>query len=231
MNAHAPIQEGTEAATEFLGLRHNYLFSEDPAAPLCFFVHGRAGTMRVMWTFRRALPSRVNVIAVQAPYEDPIGGYSWWLGMDAETLRERASAAASKLTRFVQESPRRYDLTPAGILAYGFSQGAAVLSVISQEEPKLLTGVALLAGFVIEREPVNGEYRPKIFMAHGSDDKVVSLESAQRGCDFLKGQGYEVEFHQDPVGHKVGASGVRQLTAWSARLVGLPHEDLPDRER
>lgn len=203
-------------AEETLGLKHKIRLG-DPTAPMIFLVHGRAGNFDVMWTFRRAIPDHYTVIAPQAPLPDPIGGFSWWQ-VGSKGVREEgtAQAAAERLRLFLEKSIPYYGLTPSAILAAGFSQGAALLSVMLQRSDNPFEGVALLAGFVLrDNQAVRGD-TSSVLILHGTKDDVVPIEMARLGESHLVELGYAVEFVEDPVGHKIGAGSVRALTRWIA---------------
>lgn len=179
-----------------------------PDAPLLFLVHGRAGNKDVMWTFSRSVPEDWGIIAPQAPLNDPIGGFSWWL-IDSLTRAEDIEHAAKTLRDFIlQHSNPNH---PRALIAAGFSQGAGLLSLLLQREPQLFKGVALLAGFVLKAPSVASAERARIFVGHGTLDKTVSIETALQGAERLRSQGFSVEFHQDPVGHKIGSATMRSL--------------------
>lgn len=216
----------TEASTEQVaqtGLSYSYELSEDRSAPLLVMVHGRAGNLRVMWPFRRSAPPQCNVMAVQAPYPDPIGGFSWWLLQPGkERYYEEAGHAAAALRSWLERAIAYHQLTPTRTVAFGFSQGAGTLSVLLQEHPQLFDGVALLAGFVIQRAP---ESHPlpaiRILIAHGSNDETVPISVAHQGAEYLRARGASVELVEDPVGHKVGSSGMRRLREWTGSLLNV----------
>jgi len=89
MNDTAPRQLESSCA----GIGFRAMLRPDPAAPLVYLVHGRAGDRRVMWPFQRIAPERASVVALEAPSADPRGGFSWWL-VDDVAGRDRAIAAA-----------------------------------------------------------------------------------------------------------------------------------------
>lgn len=213
-------ERAQSSAENILGLAHKIELSGDPNAPLVFLVHGRAGNFDVMWTFKRCAPPGANIIAPQAFLNDPIGGYSWWevnplvSGLDEAAV----DAAALKLRVFIEKSIDHYKLSPSKIFAMGFSQGAGLLSIVLQREPRFLTGVAILAGFVVKQPEISLKPSTRVFIGHGAEDEVVPLEKAKRGFEFLKSRGFETVLVEDPVGHKVGSAAVRELKSWMSAV-------------
>jgi predicted esterase len=214
----ADIIVADEAAVRATGLKHKVRI-QDPQAPLVFLIHGRAGSLDVMWAFRRCIPDHFSVIAPQAPLVDPLGGWSWWEVKEGH--REELTSAVSALgllREFMLRSIAFYNLTPPKRLAFGFSQGAGLLSLMLQRPENQFDGVAMLAGFVM-RDPQPVKVRDtKILMVHGQRDETVPLDLAKKGQEHLKSIGYTVDFADDPVGHKIGPNGVRTLREWVLRV-------------
>lgn len=175
-----------------------------------------------MWPFKRCVPDNANIITVQAPHADPIGGFSWW-NIDSAHVREEVELALSQLNTFIAHAIEHYRISNAARIAFGFSQGAGLLSLVAQRQPKRLSAIALLAGFVIESEqvlvPAKEGKLPAIFIAHGSEDQTVTIEKAREGCALLKSRGFEVHMVEDKVTHKIGTQGMRELQAWVASQI------------
>ena len=166
-----------------------------------------------MWTFRRCLPEHANIIAVEAPLPDPIGGFSWW-PIEHSEWESGAMLAYQTLARFLENVCAYYNLTPSKRLALGFSQGGGLLSLLVQRLPHTVDAVAFLASFVIRDSALAAPPLPALYFAHGEEDLTVPIDKAREGAQFLEGKGFTVEFASDPVGHKVGAGGMRQLKAF-----------------
>lgn len=189
-----------------------------PDSPLVFFVHGRAGSLTVMSTFTRAVPESWHVVFVEAPVSDPIGGFSWWDINNPEGKAEQRLRSLALLTAFINGYATAHQLSPSRTVAFGFSQGAAMLSILMQQQPQTFSAVALLSGFVIQQEQIPPGPYPAIFVAHGMDDQVITIEHALEGVQFLEEHGFKVTIQTEAVGHKVGIQGMRALREWVGRL-------------
>lgn len=210
-------QNSDPLAEEHLGLIHRYTLCADLTAPCVFLVHGRAGNVQVMWTFRRTLPEQVHVFSMQAPIVDPIGGFSWWDKSVGADYKGQTKTSLTLLEKFIRSAPAYYGITPSQSAALGFSQGAAMLSLIIQHDPALFSAVGLLSGLVIQHDTASHLQLPAIFIAHGTLDQTVPFDRAEAGVEFLRSRGADVTFHQEEVGHKVGSSGMRALREWLAK--------------
>jgi predicted esterase len=80
-------------------------------------------------------------------------------------------------------------------------------------------GIGVLAGFVVlpneTRELVR---KPKVFIAHGSEDDVIPVDRVRHGVEALRSLSIEVEYIEEPVKHKIGIQGTRALGNWLAAL-------------
>ncbi len=207
----------------FLGLKHAYALHAEKYAPLILLVHGRAGNMNVMLTFRRITPeTQCSFVSVEAPESDSLGGFSWWQVDNGKLLRDNAIPASLRLISFIKKFIALHALKPSCIIALGFSQGGAVLSVAAQQEPQLLKGVGLLASFVVKLEEtaLNQMQAPAFFIAHGTLDETVPLARAEEGAEWLRMRGFKVQLVLDEVGHKVGTTAMRGLKTWLINLIG-----------
>lgn len=173
-----------------------------------------------MLPFRRCLPEECNLLTLQAPHPDRLGGFSWW---DIETadVQQQINLAFTQINSFITHALEHYRFINPTRLAFGFSQGAGLLSLLAQREPSRLSAIALLAGFVINAgtPPPAASKLPAIFMAHGTQDPTVSIDQARAGSSLLISLGYNVQMVEDAVAHKVGTQGMRQLKIWAQALI------------
>ncbi|MCB0346642.1 MAG: hypothetical protein KDD66_16120 [Bdellovibrionales bacterium] len=234
-------RQATAQEIAFSGLNHRVYLPEEVQYPrgAVVLVHGRAGNDRVMWPFSRAFREhKLIAVSPEAFCDDPVGGKSWWLveewkgdeawdeGPRKPTRPEQLNLALDKLEFFISSLPDLYPIDPERVFAFGFSQGAAMVSTLSLRKPSMFKGVALLAGFIPrvvfdQREVfVSADIRsgqtslPKYFMASGTQDATIPIVKAQRGRDGLRSLGAEVTYCTEDVGHKVGASCMRGLKDW-----------------
>ncbi len=196
-------------------------------APAVLLVHGRAGDESVMWVFAQAIPADVAILSVRAPYEDAEeGGYAWF-GTERKDgrlfpVQDEVKASVAKLGKFIRAASQIYPINGDRMVAFGFSQGAAMISTLSFFEPDLLHGIAPLAGFM----PLPSSHLPDadldgypVFMAHGTKDDVIPMKSAQRNKQILESADADVTWHTYNVGHKLPIQGIRDLGTWLKNLL------------
>lgn len=197
-----------------------------PEAPLVVLIHGRAFDMTAMKVFERVIPGDVSRLYLQAPFEDPEGGYCWWNMFNGQS----PDAGLGLLLNDLQDLKSGLGIDPSRIVGMGFSQGAAMLSGVLQQVPTAFNAVALLAGIVLEYEVgqqdlLSGDNEvsslPEVLMIHGTLDERAPIDKARQGVEFLRARGYNVEFVEDEVGHKVGVQGMRSLKDWLRHQFGI----------
>jgi phospholipase/carboxylesterase len=110
------------------------------------------------------------------------------------------------------------------IVLAGFSQGGAVSLYTAVRLPETLAGVMALScylprqgSFVAERTPANNA--TPILMAHGQGDPVIALGLGVQSRNFLKAQGYAVEWHEYPMAHAVCAAEVADIREFLLRVL------------
>lgn len=186
-------------------------------APLYILVHGRAGNLSVMKIFKRVLPSDAHLLFIEAPQPDELGGFSWWNMESAESPVQHVDTLISTIEALIEEK----ELTPVTTTALGFSQGAAMLSMVAQRRPDLFSRIAMLAGFAVPLDdgaalvPEKHNEVPDVLMIHGTADDRIDFMKALESEEFLVEQGFEVIFYaEEGVGHKIGSKGMRVLKEW-----------------
>jgi phospholipase/carboxylesterase len=194
--------------------------STAPSPRLLLLIHGLTGDENSMWVFARDLPSHYWMIAPRAPHPTEMeqGGYSWRPSQFA-TLNEVSlhlhRSATGGLMRLVDEYSASVGLDASTFDVMGFSQGAAMSSVLAFLYPQRIGKVGMLAGFVpagleelVSQRPLQGKL---LFVAHGTRDESVTIDRARAGIKLLEEAGAQVTYCEDDVGHKVSLTCLRAL--------------------
>lgn len=113
------------------------------------------------------------------------------------------------------------------IVLAGFSQGCAMALLAGLRHAQPLAGIAGLSGYLpladttaAERHAANAG--TPIFMAHGMQDEIVVTERGQLSRDALRALGYQVEWHEYPMGHSVCMEELGHLNQWLLRTLAQP---------
>ena len=114
------------------------------------------------------------------------------------------------------------------IVLAGFSQGGAVSLYTVPRFPEKLAGVMALSCYlpqesslIAERAPANNA--TPIFMAHGRGDNVLPMGLGMLARDFLKAQGYAVEWHDYPMAHAVCPAEIADIREFLFRVLPQDH--------
>lgn len=185
---------------------------------LLVLIHGWTGDENSMWVFARKLAPQYWMIAPRAPYQAEPSGFSW--RPPQPELFGRPSLEALKpsveaLIRLIDEYAASVKLDARQFDAVGFSQGGAMVNALGALYPQRVRKMGVLAGFVpyqmeeiIQSKPLVGK---NIFVAHGTQDEMVTIKRAYASMDLLKQAGATVTYFEDAIGHKMSASGVKAL--------------------
>jgi phospholipase/carboxylesterase len=185
---------------------------------LLILIHGWMGDENSMWVLVRKLPPNYLVLAPRAPFPVEEGGFSWrkigpgtWGTPSLGDLQPSADA----LLAFVDEWSASAGINSAQFDLMGFSQGVAMAYVITLLYPERVRQLAALSGFF----PEGGEsllsahtvFKKPIFIAHGRQDELISVEYARRSAALLSGVGAQIYYCESDTGHKVGKECLREL--------------------
>jgi len=214
--------------TEFddLGLKYRSYLPEIKSNKCLLLVHGRAGNSKVMWIFTKALgDKRCAVIAPQAFMDDSIGGFSWWeIGGNKDKSGDLLisdsylAEAVSRLEKFIENLKNEHSVNE--VIAFGFSQGAGLISALAVKNPNIFSSIAMLSGFLPSparfelEQNFSSNSLPPIFMFHGLKDETITFDRAKRDCEVLSKYCSNLTFIEDDVAHKVSSLGVKELKKW-----------------
>jgi phospholipase/carboxylesterase len=223
-------------AFEALGLAHRVHIPAHLApgqrCPTLVMVHGFQGNEDLTWVFAKQASPDWLIVSPRAPLAVADLGYSWHEFRDGKTQPESLAEGLAALTRFVDRLPEVYPADRGRLVMLGFSQGAGMCYAFAAaqastaqaaqaqtppgEPPPPLLGVAALGGYIpgpVTLPPLDGL---PVLILHGTRDEVIPITMARKNRDQLNERGAAVTYHEDEIGHKVSAEGMRHLRAWLA---------------
>ena len=116
-------------------------------------------------------------------------------------------------------------IAPERIVLAGFSQGGAIVLQAGLRYQKRLGGIIAMSTFLpladsLESEKSDANADIPVFMAHGSEDPVVSIDLAYRAQKVLERESYEVEWHEyKGMAHSVSEQEIFHLAEWLEKLL------------
>ena len=204
---------GTELDTRtFQRWTFRYRAGGDGSGPLLVLLHGFTGDETSMVFFVHRLPPGCSLLAPRALFPAPGGGYSWREpGPDHQGLPGIAHLrpAVDSLLGFLEDWCAEAHLEAGSLCLLGFSQGAAMAYTVALLHPERVHALAALSGFLPEGADQLLEGRPlagkPIFVSHGREDPLVSVDLARRAVARLEASGAPVTYCESTGGHKVAA--------------------------
>lgn len=147
---------------------------------------------------------------------------AWYDITDAELDRRPDAAgieASVEILRGYIEGEIERGVPTQRIVLAGFSQGGVIALRAALLYPQPLAGVIALSTYVPLTDSVESfasacNKELPIFMAHGVQDPLIPIQSAQSGCAFLSSLGYPVTWKTYPMAHAVCPDEVGHISAW-----------------
>ena len=142
------------------------------------------------------------------------------------TQREDASGiiqSQAQITRLIVQENNRGIATDHIFLA-GFSQGGAVCLYTGLRYPEHLAGIIALSTYLPLQGSASTEISDQnrstvIFMAHGIQDPIVPLSTAERSKQWLMDNSYPVTWNTYPMQHNVSQDEINDLSKWLTMLL------------
>jgi phospholipase/carboxylesterase len=192
-------------------------------------IHGWNGDENAMQIFFTDFPDNVGLIAPRAPYPTNENGYTWassitnWNIFQSshryplDDLRNSADTLVANLKKWTRFLNCEVDT----FYVAGFSQGGALALILGLFYPTIFTQVACLSGFLpdnIENElPQNLIVKSSYLITHGSLDEIVPVEKARETYQRLNKLGFQVDYCEDRIGHKIGVECRKKLVGFFNR--------------
>jgi phospholipase/carboxylesterase len=119
---------------------------------------------------------------------------------------------------------RARGIAAGNIVLAGFSQGGALALQAGLRYPERLAGIMALSTYLPLAEMLAQEAAPAnkgtpIFMAHGTQDPVVTYAWGSASRQVLAGLGYNVEWHEYPMPHSVCLEEVNDIADWLKKIL------------
>jgi phospholipase/carboxylesterase len=203
------------------------VFSERPAsgepAGLLVLHHGRGADEHDLLALADALDPerRLHVVTPRGPLKVPGWPGNHWYVVPRVGFPERDTFRASYqlLGSFHDELWQRTGLDPAQTVLGGFSMGAVMSYALALgAERPAPAGILAFSGFI----PTVDGWAPhlqdrshtRVFIAHGSNDPVITVDFARDARAQLLAGGLEVDYREFPGGHEIDRTDVPAAGDW-----------------
>ena len=146
---------------------------------------------------------------------------------DADMLRredEPGLRASQALIQQLIDREAALGVPAHRVVLMGFSQGCAMTLMTGLRAPQRLAGLAGLSGYLplaattaAERSEANRQ--TPVFLAHGTEDPMVTIDRGEATRDALLALGQQVDWHTYPMEHSVCPEEVDDLNRWLLRVL------------
>ena len=174
----------------------------------------------------------VRFILPHAPYRNVTrnNGYemrAWYdiygltpISREDETgISESQAAINALITKEINRG-----IAPERIVLAGFSQGGAIALHAALRYPQRLAGVLALSTYLPLKDKLTAEksianQTIPIFMAHGVDDDIITMERCQDSLADLQAQNYQIDWHEYPMAHSVCMAEIADIQLFLSTLL------------
>jgi len=190
-------------------------------------LHGRGADEADLLPFLDLLDPRRRLVGITpgAPLFLPPGGRHWYAvprvgHPDPATFAQTWAT----LTAFVDAIPAATGVPWERIILGGFSQGSVMAYALGlgagRPSP---AGIVAMSGFV----PTVAGWEPDlaaraglpVWIAHGRNDPVISVEFGRAARDLLTAGGLDVTYEESDAAHHVDPRAIAALPAWVERVL------------
>ncbi len=189
--------------------------------PLVVLLHGFGANMSDLASLAPAIDQTGYVYAFpNAPHRLEMGfgaaGFAW----ATYPPRENDPAFAEsdpRLKTFIDEVMGQLSVSDGQIVLGGFSQGGMMTLRIGLSAPERFRGLAVLSGRLPDEDALDdptADPSQAVFIAHGSEDEVLSVKDGRQTRDYLEQHGYAPEYHEYAMGHAIDPEELADLTRW-----------------
>ncbi len=194
--------------------------------PLVILLHGFGAHMGDLASLAPAIEDKGYVYACpNAPLAFDFGGgytvYGWMPRQNVaspEEVQAAREASETLLEDCFEEIFEELNTTSGKVVLLGFSQGGAMTYRCGLGRPELFAGLVPLSAAVFDPEilrPKLPETRSQpIFVAHGTRDMQIDVETARATRAFLESEGYQPDYREYNMGHEIPFEVLRDLIPW-----------------
>ena len=163
------------------------------------------------------MDGRLHVIMPNAPLDN--GKRSWYplpTELNGKIVEDDRGIENSK--QIIIESIQRHVEDAKRLYLGGFSQGAALSLSIGLNDDMKCDGIIAISGYIPSASMINIKNKDKdIYIAHGSSDTTISIETHKKSIHFLKENGVDFYEFTDDCGHTISKAMINDLTEWLYR--------------
>lgn len=203
----------------------NYV--EGQSYPMIIGLHGYGSSTEDFATvWQHSTRKSFIFVVVEAPYLVRSTGakfeqYSWSMHSRDEKIEKESDLQTLEfIHRVTLEMKKKYK--PSKCLMMGFSQGTTYTYAAAMKYPEEVDGIICFAGsmpspkdypYLISQESIENNTHLKVFISHGSNDRV-SLNYSKRAAKVFKKHKYNVKFVITDLTHRISGDAFDTALEW-----------------
>jgi phospholipase/carboxylesterase len=186
-------------------------------------LHGVGSNETDLFNLADQLPGDFYVIAPRGQFTLNEGRYAWY-NVDFSSGKpvfdkDQELSSRELIRKFIAQVRQKY--TVDEIYLGGFSQGAIMSYSVGLSNPKEIKGIISLSGRLLaEIRPLiakNDDVQQlKVFVAHGIQDKTLTVQYAREAKFYLGELGVQLSYHEYDMGHQLNEIVIHDMNAWLA---------------
>lgn len=197
---------------------------DSESMPTVILIHGRGADMNdlaeLAAMFDTAGGARFvfpNAPKAFEPYPGMSFGWTWFEGWPPEP--DSVDESRRVLLEFVDDFVARHPTSR--LVLGGFSQGAMMSLDAGLRTSRELAGIICMSGGLYEHDlpDLAARRHVPVLITHGSIDDVVAVNYARRARRVLEDAGFDVEYHEYPMGHQIVVEEIAVVKAFLERVL------------
>lgn len=209
-----------ERPLEYL-IRKPKVSVENP--PLLLLLHGVGSNEEDLFSLTNYLPDSMLIVSARGPVTLGRDSYGWYevlftTGQPKINL-EQERESRKLLLEFLDYLKLNYQFDESNVWIGGFSQGAIMSYSIGLLHPERIKGIIALSGRLLEENKTIVNVTEKvlnkrIFISHGTNDRVLSVEYARSVKEYLESIGNHPHYKEYEEGHSINREMLKDLIQW-----------------
>ncbi|MBM9591347.1 esterase [Leptospira sp. 201903075] len=191
--------------------------------PLLLLLHGVGSNEEDLFSLTNYLPESLLIVSVRGPLTLGRNSFGWYevlftTGQPKINL-EQETESRILLLQFLDYLKLNYKFDESNVWIGGFSQGAIMSYSIGLLHPEKVNGIIALSGRLLEENKAQVKVSEKVlskkvFISHGTNDRVLSVDYARSVKGFLESIGVNPHYQEYEEGHSINREMLKDLIQW-----------------
>lgn len=200
--------------------------------PLLLLLHGVGSNEEDLFSLTNYLPESLLIVSVRGPLTLGSKSFGWYevlftTGQPKINL-EQEGESRKLLLQFLDYLKLNYKFDESNVWIGGFSQGAIMSYSIGLLHSEKVKGIIALSGRLLEENKAQVKVSEKVlskkvFISHGTNDRVLSVDYARSVKGFLESIGVNPHYQEYEEGHSINREMLKDLIQWLEVELGNPN--------